>query len=1004
MEPIGESNVRQVSETLNALEKPPLTPPPVAEAEPQPLIGDIMRAPGWLWLTHVIPAVLLFVSFFHAYYLISGETNAEQRWVASGLAVGLAVLTAAVGVLAIRLQVRRQRISNPMAVALFAAAGLMTGLGICFLSNVLPASIPDWIVSSGELTACCFVLGMPGAFYALMLLSSFPRGRMAHEVGYCLAGLIASPFVLGWLIGILSALNSSSSHLLGSFITISVLLSGAAVVSFATIRAALVIYTSVRRYGPGVQWTMMFLVALVGPIAGLVLNAGIPFPSNFQAPLVYTLTLINAGLLMLPVFRSLFWHRVIWLAQCAMLPFSAYFFLVFLPWLPLAPFAMIIMGAGVLMLVPIVLGLIHGYRVVDGYREEIRDGRAWKPAVMGLIALSVLPVGYGVRMMQDRHALQQALTYYYSPDYRRDVTFPGNLDRLEETLQHLRDMKHGIWLPFLSSLYNSVVFDNLVLPDSKIDTLQLAFFGVPADGSKGSLLEPMGRSSRRGDWQPTRIPPPHDAVLQDLKEESTAQDAVATTKLTLTMENPTDRQTEFVTSITIPEGVYISDFGLYIGDQLVPGKIVEKKTALWVYEKISVVERRDPGILTYKSPTELELRVFPLAAKEKRRVVIELTYPAAMSVVGKVGERPFYLGRAVLSSLGPVAACWTPAQSVVMPNGNGTNYFLRQPYLHVLIDCSRGASYSEGQLRQAVAEAARTVPEAREIKVTSVNFELRDFKHHLVPIEKLDYAALQKSLLPMRGGFLQDRALKRGLLLADDRAQISESTALQRPQFVIVTRDNEMYSYQSKLREANLDAFLRRVPDARVIYLQKVGSSPQPQDLVTRDAVTNPAAKAVTLWKWGGKFAVSDGSPAIFPEGVAAGTTPFVYRPKLKVFESEPMAVSLLAENSRYADGVRTWAAQEQAYFQPAADGHQSAATLRLGKKTRILTTDAAYIVVERSSQWKAMEEKEKQKLASNQAFEIEEPENTPEPTTITLLLVGAVVMLLVRRYRYRMA
>ncbi len=1005
MEPMGESNVRPVVETLQSQEKPPLTPPPVVEEANPPLIGDIMRAPGWLWLTHVVPAVLLFVSFFHAYYLVSGETNATQRWVAGGLAVGLAVLTAAVGALAIRLHVRRQVIGNWVAAGLVLVSCLMAAVGVVLLEYAIPRDTPRWILSTGELISTGFVLSMPGAFYGLVLLASYPRRSMRTSliaVSVFVVFCIMAPWVMQAAIWLLGKLSITIPYRLIEWLAWPLLTAGAVGLCFVTIRTTLLAYYLVRGRGPGVQWVLMVLVALAGPLGGLWLNLNIPFPVNFQAPIVYMLAIINGALLILPIVRSHFWSRTIWLAQCAMLPFSAYFFLVFLPWLPLAPLALIAAGGGALILVPIVLGLIHGYRVVDGYREEIRDGRAWKPAVMGAIAACILPVGYGVRLVQDRHALQQALTYYYSPDYRRDITFPGNLDRLENTLQHLRDMKRGIWLPFLSSLYNSVVFDNLVLPDSKIDTLQLAFFGVPADESR-SLMNPMNSSPQGWEGPVSRTAPPHDAVLQDLKEETTAQDAIATTKLMLTMENPTTRQTEFVTSITIPEGVYVSDFGLYIGDQLVPGKIVEKKTALWVYEKISVVERRDPGILTYKSPTELELRVFPLEANQKRRVVIELTYPTAMSVVGKVGDRPLYLGPAALSSLGPVAACWTPEQSVIIPRGDGANRLVREPYLHLLIDCSRGASYSEEQLRQAVAEAARAVPEARKIKVTSVNFEIRDFKRALTDIEKLDYAALHKSLLPMRGGFLQDRALKRGLLFAADDAQ-SEFSALQRPQFVIVTRDNETYSYQSKLREANLNAFLRRVPDARVIYLQKIGSVPQAQDLVTREAVAHPAAKAVTLWKWGGRFAVSDGGPAIFPEGVAAGTQPFVYRPALKVFESEPMELNLLAENSRYADGVRTWAAQERAYFQPAASGHQSAATLRLGKKTRILTTDAAYIVVERSSQWKAMEEKEKQKLASNQAFEIEEPESIPEPTTVTLLLMGAVMLLFVRRYRYAMA
>lgn len=996
MEPVSTESAQPAAETQ----------PTGTTAPNPPLIGDVMRRPAWLWLTHVIPAIVLFLSFFHAYYLISGETNATQRQTAGALAAGLIVLTVAVGVCAIRWERRRQTISNVAAVGLFAVSALMAGAGIAFISYVVPPSIPSWILSISELISCSFVLGMPGAFYALVLLASYPKGstkRAVATIAIFLVTIFALPWVMYGLVRLIGLLDFQLPYRLMSWLMWPLLIAGATGFCFGTIRVTLMAYHLIRRQGAGIQWTFMFLVAMAGPLGGLWLNQGIPFPVNFQAPIIYMLAIINGALLMCPAVNSAFWRRAIWLAQCVMLTFSAYFLLVFLPWLPLVPLALIAAGGGALILVPIVLGLVHGYRVIDGYREEIRDGSAWKPVVLGLIAVSLLPAGYGVRLWQDRQALHQALTYYYSPDYRKDITFPGNLDRLEETLQHLRDMKHGIWLPFLSPLYNAVVFDNLVLPDSKIDALQLAFFGTPAAGGRASLLEPMGSSSRGWEGRTTRIPPPQDAVLKDVQVEPQYPDLSGTTRLTLTMENPTARQSEFVTSLKIPEGVYVSDFGLYIGQQLVAGKIVEKKTALWVYEKISVVERRDPGILTYKSRTDLELRVFPLAAGEKRRVVIELTYPPLLSVNAKVGDRNLSLGASFMSSIVPSSACWTPEQSAVFPGDDERKKTIqRQPYIHLLIDCSRESDhYTVEQLRRAVADARRTVPEARMIKISAANFEIRDLTDGLVSPDQIDFAAIQQRLLPMRGGFLQDRVLKRSLLLADDFAQTGTQNASLRPQFVIITRQEAPVEVAAKLREGNLDAFLRRVPDAKVVYVQERNGALQAHDLVTREPVSRFTPLHVSLWQWGKYVAVSDGNPALFPAGVEVGAVPQLYDAKTGQFITPPTGVKSIPSDSRYADGVRTWAAQELAYFQPSAGGHQSAATLRLGKKTRILTTDAAYIVVENSAQWKAMEEKEKQKLASNQAFEIEEPETTPEPSTVVLLFGGLAALLLWRRYGY---
>ncbi len=52
---------------------------------------------------------------------------------------------------------------------------------------------------------------------------------------------------------------------------------------------------------------------------------------------------------------------------------------------------MSVYGGGFLLLVPLVLGIIHAYRIADGFREEVRDGPRWPIAMMGLAAMLILP-------------------------------------------------------------------------------------------------------------------------------------------------------------------------------------------------------------------------------------------------------------------------------------------------------------------------------------------------------------------------------------------------------------------------------------------------------------------------------------------------------------------------------------------------------------------------------------------------------------------------------------
>ena len=62
-------------------------------------------------------------------------------------------------------------------------------------------------------------------------------------------------------------------------------------------------------------------------------------------------------------------RRLVWFAQCAGLPFTFYFFVVFLPFLPLSVPGLMIWGGGLLVLVPACVLLLHGFRVVAGFRK-----------------------------------------------------------------------------------------------------------------------------------------------------------------------------------------------------------------------------------------------------------------------------------------------------------------------------------------------------------------------------------------------------------------------------------------------------------------------------------------------------------------------------------------------------------------------------------------------------------------------------------------------------------
>lgn len=85
---------------------------------------------------------------------------------------------------------------------------------------------------------------------------------------------------------------------------------------------------------------------------------------------------------------------------------------------------------------------------------------------------------------------------------------------------------------------------------------------------------------------------------------------------------------EVVLNFDLPESAIVHDSWLWIGDDIIKAKILDKWSASDIYEGI-VKRRKDPSILTKKSATQYELRVFPMAGNQKRKVKITYLMPAA---------------------------------------------------------------------------------------------------------------------------------------------------------------------------------------------------------------------------------------------------------------------------------------------------------------------------------------------------------------------------------------
>lgn len=83
---------------------------------------------------------------------------------------------------------------------------------------------------------------------------------------------------------------------------------------------------------------------------------------------------------------------------------------------------------------------------------------------------------------------------------------------------------------------------------------------------------------------------------------------------------------EVTLNFDLPENALIVDSWLWIGNDIIKAKLMDRWTASTIYENI-VKRRRDPSILMKQSATQYELRVFPMAGNQSRKVKITYLMP-----------------------------------------------------------------------------------------------------------------------------------------------------------------------------------------------------------------------------------------------------------------------------------------------------------------------------------------------------------------------------------------
>lgn len=963
---------------------------------------------GW-----VAPQTILLSLNWQAWLLASGDMGPTERYHAY-LILGTELLALLAGVaVAVDLGWRRKTLTRWMGCLPLGVVMLFLAMVFTQAERAIPAALADWMLPRDQWIFKQFALAMPAALLGAFRLLCPDREDENQEVPGFARALFMAVILLGLSIGYLFFWGTILSHLrvdfpenafvmvafIGGFLVVSTL----AAASLLRVAVSLYVWTRARSFVALAGLT--FLIAIFGPICGLALNITIPFPFDFQMRAIYVVAVVNGVVLMLPNFTNPALHRLVWLAQCALFPFTVYFFLVFVPFLPLGPLALIVLGAGFLMYVPSLLFILHGYRILDGFRIEALRGSKWTAGLIGAAVVVAWPVGYTFQARWDRGALHGALDYLQYPDYSVNGHYTGSPSELRSALFHLRDFKQGFYLPLISDYYNWLVFDNLVLPQSRLESLYQSFFGeaLPAsaaranpnffgrgwEGGRGrSVTEVM--SGQQG----TR--PSANAVLQDVRSTTVTDGNAQRTTAKVTVTNPGGAATEFRTTIAVPPGVEVSNFWLTIGKERVPGQIFEKRAAMWVYQKITEIQPvpRDPAILRYTGPNQLELNVYPVESGAPRVVEVEFLYPQGTSPDIRIGQARVETPP-VEEPVANVAVAPDGNFAVVIPEAatKGLPTVTREPYLHVIVDASRNSSLRDLGIRERALERLTTsFPKVSRMRVTYANYESRDFRAGAIlptaDLAKYGIEGLRTKEAIFRGGFLPDRAVKEILWQYHLQLAKPDSIALKSyPQIVVLATSG----YSLPEDRGNLAEFARLLPECPGFWLMHEGATTaQYVPLTPHEAAREPVL--VGIFQVGGQR---------FAAGLPGGVTYTSLHPAagslkgIEVFDQAsgkfvPVGKPAAEGSDALKLAVTPWSIELERIFEPFREkGKELGALLRVCRATGILVPSAAYMVVENQTQWKILEQTEKKALKGHEALALSE--TTPEPMTIALLILAAV-------------
>ncbi|NDV96859.1 MSEP-CTERM sorting domain-containing protein [Dysgonomonas sp. 521] len=949
--------------------------------------------PKWLFLSNTLPlAILLFLEWseFKIIKSLLSETNITLWHTFATALIMLMVCNAAYALIQIR---RKKRLD-----LIYCIVSLIAYISYIYLyyynsDGIIPFSIPDWMIS-GNIFMYVGSFLMPTLIHSLfatvVILTPDAKNEKAWQ--NILLAVLTPMIFYAFGVVISSLWNGSSSIGSDMFVLLVVLLT--AIFLFFILRFIYILISKRKLREYRLMWKIP--IALVMPLIGLTINTLFDnMFGDFSGIWFYIITFANAILLCIPNPEDGKLRLLMFFGRWITFIYTLYFFIIFLPFLPFSMFAIILAGLGFLMLTPLMLFPIHLNELVNdfGFLKRIYKKRTiYLTALAGLL---VLPAGTTVSYLYDRVMLNKTLEYIYSPDYSKEYKLSANaVNKMLSTIDHRakgRDMYFYRSTPFLSSYYKWLVMDNMNLSQSKKDMMRDLFNGSSYDNSRDRT------SVRRGTT---------DIKITDIghhSEYDTDKKAwISWIDLTIKNGDTPLWNAEYKTYINLPEGCWISDYYLYVGDVKEPGILAEKKAATWVFDQIRSVNR-DPGLLRYLHGNLVEFKVFPFQKEEIRRTGIEFIHKDPVEIT--IDGYTLSLGNSIIQQQVSNNSTVKTEDVIYLSttDKNKLETVERKPYYHFIVDVSANwndpnQTWYEYNHRWSPKGLSDQIKESRQAKYAKAINNL--FDKHLIDTRKEDARISytntyikEENLSPdlgksiskqvFEGGFFLDRAIKK--ILFDAYTNPTNAYPV-----IVVVSDN----IDKGIVNQGLGDLKFTYPESDYFY--SIGNdslrshSFESGTKVVCDNIDSIPLHTVKAWP-------NPANPAVY--------LPDDNKPSI-ILANKDKSIAVIHNDIKEKDwisGLRMQAQWMSQVLHPQTADREWLSLIQNSFKSRIMTPLTSYIVVENEAQKAILEKKQEEALSGNRSLDLtDETQRMSEPDLIIIAFLFGLFILYYKQRKKR--